>query len=93
MKSLSQYTCVVGRLYSVQCKVFLARPTRSDDIHVMRLRSEVLSPTPHREMWLQSHPIITTSLPGCRTAFLHRCLVLDRPNTSELMVISMDLFS
>jgi hypothetical protein len=41
----------------------------------------------------QSHHIITTSLPGCRTAFLHRCSVLDRQNTSELMVISMDLSS
>ncbi len=41
----------------------------------------------------QSHRIITTSLPGCKTAFLCRCLVLDRPNTSDLMVISMDLVS
>jgi hypothetical protein len=37
--------------------------------------------------------IITKSLSGCRTAFLCRCLVLDRPNTSDPMVISMDLFS
>ncbi len=41
----------------------------------------------------QSQHIITTSSPGCETAFLRRCLVLDRPNTSDLMVISMDLFS
>jgi hypothetical protein len=41
----------------------------------------------------QSHHIITTSLPGCRTAFLRRILVLDRQNASDLMVISMDLFS
>ncbi len=76
---------------------FLARPTRSDAIRVIRpdrwVRSEVLSPTPHRDMRWQSHRIITTPLPGCRTAFLCRCLVLDRPNMSELMVISMNLFS
>jgi hypothetical protein len=41
----------------------------------------------------QSHHIITKSSLGCRTAFLRRCLVLDRPNTPDLMVISMDLFS
>jgi hypothetical protein len=52
-----------------------------------------LSPTPHQDMKWQSHHIITTSLLGCRNAFLHGCLVLDRPNTSDLMVISMDLFS
>ncbi len=71
--------------------------TRSDAIRVIRpdcwVRSDVLSPTPHRDMRWQSHHIITKSSPGCRTAFLHRCLVLDRPNTSDLMVISMDLFS
>ncbi len=69
---------------------------RSDAMRVMRpnrwVRSEVLSPTPHWNMRWQSHHIITTSLPGCKTAFLCKCLVLDRPNTSELMVISMDLF-
>jgi hypothetical protein len=53
----------------------------------------VLSPTPHQDMRWQSHHIITKSLPGCRTAFLRRYLVLDRSNTSDLMVISMDLFS
>jgi hypothetical protein len=52
-----------------------------------------LSPTPHWDMRWQSHHIITKSLLGCRTAFLRRCSVLDSPNTSDLMVISMDLFS
>jgi hypothetical protein len=52
-----------------------------------------LSPTPHRDMRWQSHHIITKSSSGCRTAFLRRCSVLDRPNTSDLTVISMDLFS
>ncbi len=70
---------------------------RPDAIRVIRpdrwVRSEVLSPTPHQDMRWQSHHIITTSLLGCRTAFPHRCSVLDRPNTSDLMVISMDLFS
>jgi hypothetical protein len=73
------------------------RPTRSDTIRVMRpdhsVRSEVLSPTLYRDMRWQSHHIITTPLLECRTAFLCRCLVLDRQNTSELMIISMDLFS
>jgi hypothetical protein len=41
--------------------------------------------------WQSRH--ITKSSLGCRTAFLCRCLVLDRPNTSDLMVMSMDLFS
>ncbi len=76
---------------------FLGRLTRSDAIRVIRpdrwVRSEVLSPTPHWDMRWQSHHIITTSLPGCRTAFLHKWLILDRLNASDLMFISMDLFS
>ncbi len=60
---------------------------RSDAIHVMRpdcwVRSEVLSPTPHWDMRKQIHHIITTSSLGCRTAFLRRCLVLDRPNRTN----------
>ncbi len=77
--------------------LFLVRLTRSDAIRVTRpdrwVRPEVLSPTPHRDIGWQSHHIITESSSWCRTAFLHRFLVLDRPNTSDLMVISMDLFS
>ncbi len=88
---------VVGRLYSYSTRVLLACLTRSDVICVIKpdrwVRSEVLSPTPHWDMRWQSHHIITKSALRCRTAFLHRCLVLDRPNTSDLMVISMDLFS
>ncbi len=74
---------VVGRLYSIKYKSIFCALTRSDAIRVIRpdhwVRSEVLIPTPHWEMSWQSQHIITTSLPGCRTAFLRRCLVLDRP--------------
>ncbi len=89
---------VVGQLYSVQYKsIFWHAWQQSDTIRVIRpdrwVRSEVLSPSPHWDMMWQSHHIITTSSPGCRIVFLHRCSVLDRLNTSELMVISIDLFS
>ncbi len=76
-------TFVVGCLYSVQYKSIFSALTRSDTIRVIRpdhgVRSEVPIPTPHRDMSWQSQHIITTSLPGCRTAFLYRQLVLDRP--------------
>jgi hypothetical protein len=101
--SLSPWFFICGgecRRPPILCTVqeyFLARLTRSDAIRVIRPdrwgRSEVLSPIPHWDMSWQSQHIITTSLPGCKTAFLRRCLVLDRPNTSDLMVISMDLFA
>ncbi len=88
---------VIGRILHTVQGYFWRAWQRSDAICVMRpdhwVRSEVLSPTPHWDMRWQSYHIITTSLLGCRTAFLHRRLVLGRPNMSELMVISMDLFS
>ncbi len=95
-KSLDEYCRRSIILRTVQGYSWHARQ-RPDAIRVIRpdhwVRSEVLSPTPHWDMRWQSHHIITTSLPRCRIAFLHRGLVLDRPNTSELMVIFMDLFS
>ncbi len=88
---------VVGQLYSIQYKSIFGMPDKvrrnmCDKARPL-VRSEVLSPTPQWDMRWQSHYIITTSPLGFRTAFLCRCLVLDRPNTSDLMVISMDLFS
>ncbi len=88
--------CRLIILHTVQ-EFFWCTWQRSDAIHMIRqdhwVRSEVLSPTNHQDMKWQSHHIITISSLGCRTAFLRRCSVLDRPNTSDLMVISMDLFS
>ncbi len=89
---------VVGRLYSVQYKSIFGVPDKvrcntCDKARDHWVRSEVLSPTPHWDMRWQSHHIITKLSSGCRTAFLHRCSVLDRPNTSDLLVIYMDLFS
>ncbi len=93
-----QLWCVVGRLYSVQYKsIFCALDKVRRYTCVIRpdhwVRSEVLRLTPHLDMRWQRHHIITTSSPRCRTAFLRKGLVLDRPNTSDLMAISMDLFS
>ncbi len=78
--------CRLIILHPVQGYFWHARQ-RSDAIRVMRLdrwvRSEVVSLIPHWDMRWQCHHIITTSLPGCRTVFLHRCLVLDKQNMSD----------
>ncbi len=60
---------------------------RPDDRHVIGpdhwVRFWGVEPTTSSGYEVAGYHIITTSLPGCRTAFLRRCLVLDRPNTSS----------
>ncbi len=81
---------------TVQWYFWHAKP-RSDATRVKRadcwVRYEVVSSPYHQDMRWQVHHIITTSSPQCRTAFLHRRLVLDRPNTSGFICISLELWA
>jgi hypothetical protein len=80
---------------------FLAHPikVRRYTCDGARLLSQVLRWWAHHiiRLWVGR---LATSSSQCRTAgpdaglaFLCRCLALDRPNTSDLLVIFMDLFS
>ncbi len=79
---------------TVQGYFWRAQP-RSDATHVKRpdhwVRSEVGSSPHHQVMRWQVCHLSTTSSPQCRTAFLHRRSVLDRPNTSDFMCISLEV--
>ncbi len=79
---------------AVQEYFWHAQP-RSDATHVKRpdhwVRSDVMSSPHHQVMRWQVHHLSTASSPQRRTAFLHRHSVLDRPNTSDFMCISLEV--